>query len=209
VENAALDPETVELIRQVQAGQSGAFEPLFDRHRPYLMRLADLRLDSRVRTRVDPSDVVQETYLEAHRRFRDYVRHARLPFRLWLRQIACDQSLKARRRHLETARRTVAWEMSLPERSSLMLAREIHGMISTPSQSIQKRETARRVREAIATLPDHEREVVLMRHYEGLSNQEIGILLKVEPATVSKRHGRAMLRLHRALFESDQEDSGR
>jgi RNA polymerase sigma-70 factor (ECF subfamily) len=207
VDDAQLDDETVQLTKQVQAGQIEAFEPLFDRHREYLMRLADLRLDSRVRPRVDPSDVVQETYMEAHRRFQDYVRSPPLPFRLWLRQIACDQSLKARRRHLETARRTVEREMSLPDQSSFLLARQIRGMASTPSQELQKKELTRRVREAIAGLPEHEREVVVMRHYEGLSNQEIGILLKTEPATVSKRHGRAMLRLHNVLFESDTRDS--
>ena len=80
-------------------------------------------------------------------------------------------------------------------------------MASTPSQNLQKEELARRVRDAIAGLPEHEREVVVMRHYEGLSNQEIGILLKMDPATVSKRHGRAMLRLHNVLFESDTKDS--
>ena len=86
MESAPLDDETGQLVRQIQAGRSEAFEPLFDRHRPYLMRLADLRLDSRIRSRVDPSDVVQETYMEAHRRFRDYIGRTQLPFRF-----GCDR----------------------------------------------------------------------------------------------------------------------
>ena len=84
----------------------------------------------------------------------------------------------------------------------MLLVRRLRGMVSSPSQKIQRKETAKLIREAIQQLSPHERDVVIMRHYEGLSNQEIGILLDVEPATVSKRHGRAMLRLHEILFDA-------
>ena len=86
----------------------------------------------------------------------------------------------------------------------MLLAKQLQGLMSTPSQNLQRKETARLVREAIEKLPQHERDVVVMRHYEELSNQEIGILLDVEPATVSKRHGRAMLRLHEMLFNPNE-----
>ena len=69
----------------------------------------------------------------------------------------------------------------------------------------QQKEMVRRVRDAIERLPDHERDVIVMRHYEGLSNQDIGVILNIEPATVSKRHGRAMLRLHEMLFAEEKE----
>ena len=196
-----LDAETMQLVQQARSGHGQAFEQLFDRHRPYLKKVVGLRLDAAIRSRVDPSDVVQDAYLEAHRRFGNYVQSPELPFRLWLRQIACDESMKAHRRHRQTAKRGVDREISLPEQSCLLLARRLQGMMSSPSQKAQRKETAKIVREAIEQLPSHERDVVIMRHYEGLSNQEIGILLHVEPATVSKRHGRAMLRLHEALFD--------
>lgn len=201
-----LDNETMQLLQQVRAGRGGAFEKLFDRHRAYLTRVVGLRLDGRIRSRVDTSDVVQETYVEALRRFDDYVERPPLPFRLWLRQIACDQSLKARRRHRQTDRRTVDRELSLPERSSLLLARQLCGKVATPSEELKQAETARRVREAVEHLPDHECDVVVMRHYEGLSNQEIATVLRVKAATVSKRHGRAMLRLHNLLYGSEERD---
>jgi RNA polymerase sigma-70 factor, ECF subfamily len=201
-----LDNETMQLLQQVRAGRGGAFEQLFDRHRAYLTRVIGLRLDGRIRSRVDPSDVVQETYVEALRRFSGYVQHPPLPFRLWLRQIACDQSLKARRRHRKTARRTVDRELSLPERSSLLLARQLHGGEATPSEQLKQAEAADRIREAVEQLPEHERDVVVMRHYEELSNQEIATVLQVKAATVSKRHGRAMLRLHNLLYGSEEQD---
>ena len=197
-----LDSETMQLVQQARSGHGQAFEQLFDRHRPYLKKVVGLRLDAAIRSRVDPSDVVQDAYLEAHRRFGNYVQSPALPFRLWLRQIACDESMKAHRRHRQTAKRSVDREIALPEQSSMLLARRLQGMMSSPSQKVQRKETAKLIREAIQQLSPHERDVVIMRHYEGLSNQEIGILLDVEPATVSKRHGRAMLRLHEILFDA-------
>ena len=200
--SSSWDDETVQLIQQIRMGKADAFELLFDRHRSYLLTVAQLRLDKSVRSRVDPSDIVQEAYLEAHRRFEAYIQSPSLPFRLWLRQIACDKSIKARRTHRETARRSVDREINLPEQSSVMLVKQLCGVMSSPSQNLQKQEMATQIREAIECLPDHERDVIVMRHYEGLPKQEIGILLNVEPATVSKRHGRAMIRLHEILFKN-------
>src|SRR5881397_3758324 len=102
--------ETQTLLRQIRAGDRQAFEQLFARHRPYLRRLVELRLDPRLRSRVDPSDVVQEAHLEALNRLNVYLGRPPLPFRLWLRQIACDRALKARRQHLGAARRALGRE---------------------------------------------------------------------------------------------------
>src|SRR6516165_12334958 len=91
--------ETRRLLERACAGEAEATERLLSRHRPYLRRLVELRLDPRLRPRVDASDVVQETHLEALRRLSAYLERRPLPFRLWLRQIACDCALKAHRRH--------------------------------------------------------------------------------------------------------------
>jgi RNA polymerase sigma-70 factor, ECF subfamily len=192
--------ETRSLLQQAQTGDRQAFEHLFARHRPYLRQLVELRLDPKLHTRVDPSDVVQEAHLEAFRRLRTYLKERPMPFRLWLRQIAYDRTLKAWRHHRGTARRAVGREVPLPERSSLVLAQQLLAGGSTPSQRLDRRELAQRLRQAIAQLPQSDREVILMRHFEGLSNPEVGCLLAIDPATVSKRHGRAMLRLHRILL---------
>ncbi len=193
--------ETQSLLQQAQAGDPEAFEQLFTSHRAYLRKTVELRLDPKLRSRVDPSDVVQEINLEAFRRLSTYLEQQPMPFRLWLRQIAYDHTLKARRHHLGTARRAAGREVSLPERSSLQLAQQLVAAGSTPSQVLDRRQLVRRLREAVAQLPEADREVILMRHFEGLSNQEVGCLLGMDPGTVSKRHGRAMLRLHRILFE--------
>jgi RNA polymerase sigma-70 factor (ECF subfamily) len=194
--------EPEDLLRRLRAGERAAFEELFARHRPYLRRFAEIRLDARLRARVDPSDVVQETYLEAFRRLANYLDQPPMPFRLWLRRIAQDRALKAQRHHLGTARRTVNREVPLPERSSLLLARQLLAAGSTPSQHLDHRALAGRLRQAVAQLPPTDREVILLRHFEGLSNQEVGYLLGIDPAAASQRHGRALLRLHQMLFQS-------
>ena len=199
--------ETRSLLDKAQAGDRQAFDLLFGTHRAHLRNMVDLRLDPNIRARVDASDVVQETNLEAFRRLDSYLRQRTMPFRLWLRQIALDCTLKARRRHVGTARRAAEREVSLPERSSLLLAQQLVSAGPTASQILDRRQLARRLRQAVAQLPEGDREVVLMRHFEGLSNQEVGCLLGIEPGAVSKRHGRAMLRLHRILFESGLTES--
>jgi RNA polymerase sigma-70 factor (ECF subfamily) len=193
--------ETVRLLQQIRAGDRQAVEQLFARHRPYLHRFVELRLDPRLRPRVDASDVVQEACLDALARLDAYLERPPMPLRLWLRQIALDRTLKARRHHLGTARRTLDREVPLPEQPSLLLAGRLLAGGPTPSEHLDRRELARRLRQAVAQLPEADREVILMRHFEGLSNQEVGCVLGIDPATASKRHGRALLRLHRLLFE--------
>jgi RNA polymerase sigma-70 factor (ECF subfamily) len=200
-------PETQGLLQQARTGDRQAFEELFARHEAYLHRLVELRLDVRLRSRVDPSDVVQEAYLEAVSRLRGYLERPVLPFRLWLRQIACDRVLKARRHHLGAARRAISREVPLPEKSSVVLARQLAAVAPAAGQALDHHELARRLHLAVAQLPAADREVVMMRHFEGLSNREVACLLGLDPAAASKRHGRAMLRLHRILFEGGLTES--
>jgi RNA polymerase sigma-70 factor, ECF subfamily len=199
--------ETLGLLRQIRDGDRQAVEHLFARHQAYLHRLVELRLDPRLRSRVDVADVVQEAHLEALNRLDAYLKRPALPFRLWLRQIAVDRAAKARRHHLGTARRAVGREVPLPERSSLLLARHLLAGGSTPSQQLGHQELAHRLCLAVDQLAEADREVVLMRHFEGLSNQEVACLLGIDPGAASKRHGRAMFRLHRILSEGGLTES--
>src|SRR2546423_8466329 len=124
-ERAADSAETCRHLELAQAGDRAAFEELFARYRPDLLRFLDWRLDARLRRRLDASDVVQETQLEAFQRLADYLARRPMPFRLWLRKTAYERLLKARRRHLEAAQRAVDREVVLPEQSSLVLAKQL------------------------------------------------------------------------------------
>jgi RNA polymerase sigma-70 factor, ECF subfamily len=200
-EMTADSAETQLLLRQVRGGDPDAFEQLFARHRPELRQFIELRLDPRMRARVDASDVVQETQMEVFSRLGDFLQRQPMPFRLWLRKTAYERLLKIRRHHVEVAGRTVRREVALPDHSSLQLAQQLLAPGSTPSQHLDKRDVLRRVHQALARLSEADREILLMRNTEGLSNQEAAQVLGIEPATASQRFGRALLRLRKLLLE--------
>jgi RNA polymerase sigma-70 factor (ECF subfamily) len=192
------DP-TRKLLQEACTGNPQAFEQLFTRHRPGIRQFVELRLDNVLRSRVDPSDVVQETNLEAFRRLGDYQQRRPMPFRLWLRKTAYERLVMIRRQHQDAACREVARELPLPDQSSAALAQQLVAPGPSPSQQVAKHELIRRVRAAVAELPDIDREILLMRNFEELSYHEIGCILEIDPAAARKRHGRALIRLHQIL----------
>jgi RNA polymerase sigma-70 factor, ECF subfamily len=193
-------PETLDLLGRARAGDGIAFNRLFEHYRPYLARMVQFRMDDRLRHRIDPSDVVQETHLEALRRFQSYLDHPDVPFRLWLRQLAAERIGKLRRYHLHTARRAAGKELRLPDDSYLQLALQLPGTQNTPSQLVSKEELAARVRGTVERLDPADREVVVLRVFEGLSHEEVAYLLGIDVAAARKRHSRAIVKLHRLLF---------
>jgi RNA polymerase sigma-70 factor (ECF subfamily) len=199
--------EVLALLGQAKAGEKYAFDRLFALCEGQLRRFVDLRLDPKLRPRVDASDVVQEAHLEAVRRLDDFLENPTLPFKLWLRQITLDRLLMMRRRHVGAARRSLAREAALPDGSSCALAWQLVAAHSTPSQQAGREELARRVREAVARLAEADREIILMRTFESLSFEEIAQLIGVEAAAARKRHGRALLRLHKILTDGGLTES--
>jgi RNA polymerase sigma-70 factor (ECF subfamily) len=191
--------ETEDLLEQAAAGDAQAGDRLLQRHRPRLREFVEVHLEPALRARLDASDVVQEAQMEAARRLPDFLRRRPMPFRLWLRKTAYERLLMLRRRHRGAARRATGREVQLPDRSSLALAERLLAPNSSPSRRADREEQAGRVRQALARLTATEREVLLMRHYEDLSYEEIGCILGVEAAAVRKRAGRALVRLHKAL----------
>jgi RNA polymerase sigma-70 factor (ECF subfamily) len=160
-----------------------------------------LRLDPHLRPRIDPSDVLQEAQLEVFRRLRDFLERRPMPVRAWLRQTALERLLKLREQHVEAQRRSVRREVPLPPESSLLLAYRLLAPGSTPSQRLSRQELARRVNQALAQLPDGDREVLLMRHFDNLSYEEVAATLVIAPAAARKRYGRALLRLQALLLD--------
>ncbi len=202
-------PDSAETRRMLE--QSGedcrAFEQLFARHRPGLRRFVERRLDPKLRGRLDASDVVQETQLEAYRRLPDFLGRRPIPFHVWLRRTAYERLLMLRRRHVEAARRSVGREEPLPDRSSVLLARQLVPPGSTPSHQVSRRELVRQVRQAVAELPEADREILFMRTFEGLPYPEVACILDIDPAVARKRHGRALLRLHQLLAAAGVKES--
>jgi RNA polymerase sigma-70 factor, ECF subfamily len=193
--------ETRRLLERIEQGEKAAFELLFARHGADILQLAERRLDARVRARIDASDIVQETYLEASRLLNDFLTRRPMSFSLWLLKTAHQRVAKAHRCHLEAAKRSVRREIPLPEGSSTRLGRTIVGIGASPSSAVGHQERAQRVRQALAQLHDGEREVILLRIFEGLTCREVARVLDVTAEAAQKRYARGLVKLRAFLQE--------
>src|SRR5262245_40958029 len=189
---------TERLLERVRGGDRHALSELLTGQRDALRRMVELRLDVGLRGRIDASDVVQEAQLEAARRIDEYLARRPMPFPAWLRQTAYENLLRLRRRHAAAECRSVRREIPLPDTSSDVAGR-LMGRTASPSEHLLRREMAGRLWHALDKLPELDREILLMRNFEGLSNQEVSQLLSLEPGAASKRHGRAILRLKKLM----------
>jgi RNA polymerase sigma-70 factor (ECF subfamily) len=198
-------PETQELLDRAKQGEAGAVERLLEVHREPLRRMVGLRLDPALAGRVDASDIVQDVMLEVSQRLADYLRRPQMPFHLWIRHIARDHMIDAHRRHRQARRRSLDREQpivpaALADQSSLELAGQFLDRELTPATAAVRHELQRRMQEAVAGLDEDDREIILMRHYEQLSNQEVATALGLTEAAASMRHLRAVRRLRAALL---------
>lgn len=207
-------PETQELLALARGGDSQAVNQLLDRHREALRRLVELRMDRALRRRVDASDVVQEVLVEANRRLRDYLAESSpMPFHLWLRHMAQDRLIDAHRRHRVAQRRSLDREQPLNapggiDQSTIELAGQLCDPQLTPSAAATWQETLRRFQEAVERLDDIDREIILMRHFEKLSNQEAAEVLGLTSAAASMRYLRAVRRLRVLLGGEEAQEAG-
>jgi len=193
-----------QFLDQAKAGNADAVDQLLARHREPIRRMIDLRLDPAIAQRLDASDVVQEVLIEANRRLQDYLKAPSMPFHLWLRHIAKDHIIDAHRRHHQAQKRGVNREQPMhrpawADRSSLDLAAQLLDQDLTPASAAIQQEMQRRLREAIAQLDEDDREVILMRHYEMLANQEVASSLGLTEAAASMRYLRAVRKLRDLL----------
>jgi RNA polymerase sigma-70 factor (ECF subfamily) len=196
-----MDDEMEPLLVKASGGDQSAFDRLFHRFRSELRQFIDVRLDRRLRSRFDASDVVQEAQLEAFRRLNEFLARRPMPFRVWLHKTAHQRLARLRRDHLKTAKRAADRERELPDQPSAVVVRKLVGAASlSPSQHLARREAGEQVHRALTELPEADREILLMRTVDGLSYDEAACILEIEPAAARKRYGRALLRLRRLVF---------
>lgn len=196
--------ETNRLLEQVAQGDRQALETLLVQYRPRLRRMVALRLDQRLRKRIDPSDVIQEAFQEASARLASYLRAPAMPFFLWLRFLTGQKIVTLHRHHLGVQMRGVEHEVALgggafPEASSAALAAHFLDNGTGPSEAAIRAEMKDRLHEALDRMAPLDREVLALRHFEQLSRAEIAALLGVSEAAAGKRYIRALEKLKQTL----------
>lgn len=175
-------------------------------HRGRLRRMVELRMDRRVSGRVDPSDVLQEAFLDASRQLDQYLAERPVSLFVWLRFITGQRLMAIHRQHLGVQKRDARQEMSLqrpamPEADSLSLSFGLLGAMTSPSMAAMRGEMQARLQAIVDGLDPLDREILALRHYEELSNQEAAEELGITTAAASKRYIRALERLRAALAE--------
>ncbi len=197
---------TQNLLAEAKGGDRAAVNRLLERHRTSLRKMIQLRLDHRIAHRVDASDVVQDVLLEANTRLQDYLLDPRMPFHLWLRQLAQDRMIDMHRRHRGAQRRSLDREQSLAspqfaDQSGLDLVGQLADRELTPAAASIRKELETRFLSAIEQLEEEDRDIVLMRHFEQLGNGEVAAALGLSPAAAGMRHLRALRKLRAILGE--------
>jgi RNA polymerase sigma-70 factor (ECF subfamily) len=203
------NPDTDHLLQRVAQGDVTARGPLLEPHRARLRQTIALRLDRRLATRVDPSDVVQETLGEADIKLSGCLRTRPLPFYPWLRSLALQRLADLHRRHVRTQRRSIRREdfplADVPDESAQALIQRLYAPGSNPSARLHRHEAGAIVRSALARLRERDRELLVLRHVEQLSIREISGVLGISEGAVKVRHVRALERLRDRLKQGPQE----
>jgi RNA polymerase sigma-70 factor (ECF subfamily) len=190
-----------QLLQRAQAGDRSALGRLLERYRNYLALLARLQLDGRLTGKVDDSDVVQETCMRAHRDFAAFRGSSEGEFMAWLRQILAYQVANLVRRYLGTQRRDARLEHELVgalEESSQALER-VPAPCSSPSQRAVRREQAVLLADALGQLPGAYREVIILRHLEGLPLAQVASRMGRSVDSVRKLWTRDLVQLRHRL----------
>ena len=205
VMKAGPNPNQVEeLLASAGAGNESSLAELFDLFRDRLLRMVKLRLDRRLVRRVDPNDVMQETYLAVQRKFPKYLEDSKLPFFVWIRLEAGQKLIDVHRFHLGTRMRDADREVSIhrgntPSVESVTLAEKLLGRLSTASQAAMKAELKLKVQDALNSMEPNDREMLVLRHFEELTNSEAALSLGISTTAACNRYVRALDRLKKVF----------
>ncbi len=193
-----------DLVARAAAGDRAAIVELLERYRGRLRRMVAMRLDPRLRGRVDASDVIQEGYLEAMKRLEEFISDPSVPFYIWLRFLVGQKVQEQHRRHLGSSGRDVGREVSLyrgamPGVRTGALAARLLGNLTSPSQAAVRAERKIRLQEALNRMDPLDREILVLRHYEQMTNGSAAAALGLNESATSKRYTRALERLKEIL----------
>ncbi len=203
---SANEPGPGRLLGFAQRGDTAALGRLLEAYRPYLTLLARVQIGRRLRGKAGASDVVQDAFLCAHRDFGAFRGETEREFLAWLRQVLASVLANFIRRYQGAKRRDVRLERQLAvelEESSQALDRALIAPQGAPHHQAERREQAVLLAEALNRLTDDDRELLVLRHLEGLTFPEVAKRMGRTLDSVKKRWPRALVRLRQA-FEGDE-----
>jgi len=197
------DQAEQELISAIaEKGEDGLAE-FFMQNRERLHRMISMRLDQRLTQRVDASDVLQEGFVDAAKRLSEFVAKPPMPLFVWLRFLIGQKLAAIHRWHFNAQKRDPRKEDAVSQRmpgaDSQVIAREFSASMTSPSQAVVRAEMSDKLAKVLEMLEPMDREILVMRHFEELSNNEAASELGVAKGTASKRYVRALAKLNKAM----------
>lgn len=195
------------LFRQARTGQKESLGALLELYRNYLLLLARTQVDLHLQRRGSPSDVVQETFLEAYRDFARFRGGSLAELRAWLRRILVNNVYRLVEKQLEAQKRSLRREVSIDEcaealeKSSASLEKGLVSRGSSPSEREERGEVAVLVADLLAALPPRYREVLVLRNLEGLPFDEVAERLAITAGAARMLWMRALERVKEQLEE--------
>jgi len=199
------NPEVAHLLLTARQGDGEALGRLLEAYRNYLRLLARLEVGRRLQAKLDASDLIQETFLQAHRGFGEFRGTTEAEVMQWLRTILARQLSNAIRHYRGTQRRDVALERDLDQelgRSSLVLNRALALSQTSPSQRAARRERAVLLADAMEQLPGDYRDVLVLRHLRALTFPQVAEVMDRSVGSVKKLWARAIVKLRAELGEA-------
>ena len=184
-------------------GGQKALADLLASHQEKLERIVAFRLAPFLRSRVDPADVIQEAYFEISRRINEFIDGSPVSFFVWIRQKTIQTLIDIHRNHTRE-KRDAQREMSIAsspygQTTSISIARFLLDDITSPSQAAVREEEIQQLQSALESMNETDREVIAMRHFEHLNNQQVAEVLEISPTAASNRYVRAAAKLSEIL----------
>jgi RNA polymerase sigma-70 factor (ECF subfamily) len=200
--------QTEDWLRRLQGGDQESLAALLEYYRPRLRQMVAVRIDPRLVARADPSDVLQDVFLDAHRQLHSYLQGPRVSLYVWLRGLARQRLLNLEQHHLGAQRRTALRDVSLPVASSAALMEQLVDRGPSPSHALSVEDMQSCLRHALDRLKPEDCEVIAMRHFEDLTNHEVAEVLGLSDSGATMRYGRAICRLREILQDSLTDGEG-
>ena len=197
--------EEAAALDSLESGDSTLLGELLESYSDRLRRIAGARIDPRVSQRSGADDALQDAFVDVSSRIGEYLEQRRaadprrLPFFLWVRLLTQQAVIRLHREHLGALKRDAGREQRAPASplgsTTILLAHQLVSSHTTPTGALDRMETQERFAAALARLGEDDREVLVLRHFEGLSNGEVAAVLSLSTSAASMRHLRALNRL--------------
>lgn len=202
-----ISKEDEALLRSARDGDPEALANIFTKYRQRLKKMVHVRLNPQLKGRLDASDVIQDTLVEAARTLDRFLAEPSLPVYLWLRHLANEKLIEAHRRHLGAQKRDASRDLSIHgvalNATSEAVAIELICQTTSPDEAAIKEDRKQRLTLALDKMDPLDKEILTLKHFEQLSNREVAELLDISYEAAKKRYFRAIHKLQRLLGEDD------